>query len=485
MKEKKLFGRLIGHTFNFGIGRILPQLIGFLLIPIYTRYLTPEDYGIVELATSLSAFLIIFMRLGIPGAVTRFYYDYSEGKGLQNYLTTIFIFLIIIGFFIGLGILMIGYFWSDSLIKGLPYYPFYFLIVATAFLSANTDLQRRLIQVREQSKYAAVLSTVTALVGIVSAIILVVVFEMGALGMVWASTISAIVFFIQAQYYLKKDLSGTFSKKLLLGSSKYALGIFPSHVVNNFAPLLSKVLLSNLGSLGAVGLLGIALRFVAPLSILQGAFHNAYLPIYYSIRKSNDEKGYIELGKVIKEIWLIACFLFIGSALAFPVLIKLLTPIAYHSSAYLVPFLAIGFLFKIVYTLYGQEIFYSKKTFWVPIMSISAVVVNLTIVFLTVKKLGALGVALGMISSFFVVMIWGVVLSLKMVKIPVEFKIFFKTSLVMILIVGGFYLCREFFEFSLYIELLIAILCAIIFAVIFVISRDIDVSTVISRFKKQ
>ena len=91
--SNKLFLRLSSATFNYGLGQILPMIIGFFLIPVYTRYLTPEDYGIVALAGPLSALIVILMRVGVPGAVTRFYYDYKEGSELRNYITTVSKFL--------------------------------------------------------------------------------------------------------------------------------------------------------------------------------------------------------------------------------------------------------------------------------------------------------------------------------------------------------------------------------------------------------
>ena len=81
--------RLIGGTLNYGLGSILPQVVSFLLLPVYTSYLTPADYGMLELLGAFGAILIVLMRFGVPGAVTRFYFDHREGESLRDYVTTV------------------------------------------------------------------------------------------------------------------------------------------------------------------------------------------------------------------------------------------------------------------------------------------------------------------------------------------------------------------------------------------------------------
>jgi glycosyltransferase involved in cell wall biosynthesis len=71
MKEE--IGRLVKHTGIYGLGTILSRSVGFLLIPLYTRFLTPADYGVLELLDLTMFFSGIFCMMGISAAVFRFY----------------------------------------------------------------------------------------------------------------------------------------------------------------------------------------------------------------------------------------------------------------------------------------------------------------------------------------------------------------------------------------------------------------------------
>jgi O-antigen/teichoic acid export membrane protein len=70
-------GRIVGLSAVYTVGSISVRVLGFALLLVYTRFLTPGDYGMVALAESLAA---AFGVLGwaVGGAVQRIYFDYIE-----------------------------------------------------------------------------------------------------------------------------------------------------------------------------------------------------------------------------------------------------------------------------------------------------------------------------------------------------------------------------------------------------------------------
>ena len=67
--------RLARHSAIYGLGGIVSRILAVLLLPLYTRYLAPEDYGEIETLLALSAVLVIVLRAGISSAFFRFYFD--------------------------------------------------------------------------------------------------------------------------------------------------------------------------------------------------------------------------------------------------------------------------------------------------------------------------------------------------------------------------------------------------------------------------
>src|SRR5919197_2987111 len=69
---------LLRHSAIYGLGSIVARAIAVLLLPLYTRYLTPGDYGLIETLVALSAVLTALLAQGMKSAFFRFYFDAAE-----------------------------------------------------------------------------------------------------------------------------------------------------------------------------------------------------------------------------------------------------------------------------------------------------------------------------------------------------------------------------------------------------------------------
>src|SRR5919206_4464400 len=69
---------LFRHSAIYGLGSIVARILGVLLLPLYTRYLSPGDYGLIETLVALSAVLAALVAQGMKSAFFRFYFDSDE-----------------------------------------------------------------------------------------------------------------------------------------------------------------------------------------------------------------------------------------------------------------------------------------------------------------------------------------------------------------------------------------------------------------------
>ena len=65
---------LLKETGIYGFGNVLKKFFGFLLVPIYTRYLAPADYGILDSLGVFVSLSVLIFGLGIPGATKRYFF---------------------------------------------------------------------------------------------------------------------------------------------------------------------------------------------------------------------------------------------------------------------------------------------------------------------------------------------------------------------------------------------------------------------------
>ncbi|HAC80268.1 MAG TPA: hypothetical protein DCG06_08235, partial [Deltaproteobacteria bacterium] len=68
----------------YGLGNYGIKVVGFLLIPVYTRYLTPGDYGILALVAMYTQAMFVVMNLGQTVGIFRFYYDHDDDAGRER-----------------------------------------------------------------------------------------------------------------------------------------------------------------------------------------------------------------------------------------------------------------------------------------------------------------------------------------------------------------------------------------------------------------
>ena len=82
--------RLGKHSAIYGLGGLVSRVLAILLLPLYTRYLSPSDYGAIETLVAASAVLVTLLRAGISSAFFRFYFDAEDDAGRTRVVRTAF-----------------------------------------------------------------------------------------------------------------------------------------------------------------------------------------------------------------------------------------------------------------------------------------------------------------------------------------------------------------------------------------------------------
>lgn len=83
MKRRQFKNSIIYVLLGF-----LSPALNFFLIPLYTKFLSTEHYGIITISTVLQSVLGSFIGIGVSGAYYRFYFDYETEKERQRLLDT-------------------------------------------------------------------------------------------------------------------------------------------------------------------------------------------------------------------------------------------------------------------------------------------------------------------------------------------------------------------------------------------------------------
>lgn len=390
--------RILGGSTNYGLGGLLPQFLNFLLLPVYTRFLTPEDYGLADLVAAAGVVLVIFLRFGLTGAVTRFYFDHKEGEALRRYTSTVTAFLAGWGVAVGVLLSLFGRPLFDLALPGVPFL-YVQLGLWTAVLGIFPELQRRLLQAQEHSRSHLVLTLLQFGVGLALTLIFVIPLEMGVLGILLGQFFATAAVFLVAVVYLARRWSFQLQRSMLVDSLKYGLPMLPHHLFTWLMGYVNRLILNGLTTPAAVGIFGIGLRFASPLNLIFSAINAAWMPVYFSHRKDLEtgdegaEKKGEALTSTVTQLFLLMTWATLGAAVLAPEVILLALPEEYHPAAPLAVILALGAFLRGLYFLVVTAIFYAKKTWVVPFATAVGAAINIGGNYWLVPKIGTAGSA--------------------------------------------------------------------------------------------
>ena len=125
--------KLVKNTAVYSIGQILPQAAGFILLPIYTHFLTPADYGIVSSMAVLQTIFAIFFTFCLERSIVRLYWEYKTENDKKDFFGTITISIAVFSS-IGLFLLFIFNNYVGLIYRSIDFYPFYAYAILSSFV---------------------------------------------------------------------------------------------------------------------------------------------------------------------------------------------------------------------------------------------------------------------------------------------------------------------------------------------------------------
>lgn len=354
-----MLGRLSRNSIIYTLASLLQRGISFLLLPLYTRFLLPEDFGIISIVTVLNGFLAILFTFSAHGAITRFYFEFKDRpQQLREFLGTIIVFIIIASVVCGTAILLIGARLLAPVLGQIPFWPYVALGVFATIFQPLFAIYLSLLQTGERAVRYSVMSFLNFLANLVSIIALVVFAHLRASGPLLANAIVACVFFCVTLYLIREDVRLCLRRDYVIKALRYSLPLVPHNVAGQLQVIFDRFVLNRLAGPAAVGLYQVGYLFGGLLAVVQDAVNRAYVPVVMSVLSGGEKQdlpAYRELGLTMTAGF---CLLAALIGMFAPEGVWLLTSGAYHDAAMLVPVFAYSFAAAGIYNVFVTVLFY-------------------------------------------------------------------------------------------------------------------------------
>lgn len=381
VKIGKDFLELIKHSKNYVLAQFLTMGLAFLTLPIFTRLMSPDEYGVMSVFTSFEGIIAIIFGLGVRGAISRYYYEDKED--FFEYLSSN-IWLIFIASF-GLTVLAILFRSQLQTFLNIPFGMIYIAFVI-AIPQAIYQLYESYLQASKKSKKVASLNVIRALIatGLAIAIMLQMDSEKyyaKAIG----QGIGALTLFSVTLFYLKKKLKFSIKKEHLSYSLVFGLPIILHLLSQNILNSFDQIIINQLVGQHETGIYSVAYKIGMVQSLISMGILKAWTPMFYD--KLNKDK-YDDINALAKKyayiVMLVAVFLIFFAK----EIIVILADKSYHEAISIIPIIVISYFFFFLYTMYVNYAFYEKKTKNIAAITIVAGGLNILLNYLFIPKFG-------------------------------------------------------------------------------------------------
>ncbi|PWL39845.1 hypothetical protein DKG77_03175 [Flagellimonas aquimarina] len=432
-------GSLLKNSAIYSVIMLLQKGINFFLIPVLTIYLTPYDYGVVAVVMAVNTFLNVFYLLALNGSLNRFFYEFKGNDELVKKLFgTIVTFVLFNSLLISL-ILFIGRKWLlQPFLADIEFFPYMLLgLVSVMFNPCYTIYQNSLQAKQEGIRYGK--NNMGFFILNISLLLLsVIVFDMGAKGVLGSLAVTNIIFFIYSLFGFRREFTFGIDWDLLLKSIKYAFPLIPHTIAGVATALIDRILINKLLTTSLVGIYSIGNNFGAIVFLIASGINQAFVPWFNQKIKENKKT---EIPKIAKSLILFYCVIALSLSFFGKEVIMLITPQIYHSAWRVIPFIAFAFVYHGVYYFFVGALFYDIKgrgNRIIPVATISAALTNIALNIALIPIYGILGAAIATFISKFLLSISLSFLYGRYVKItyPVKYMLFMPLGFFVISLIG-------------------------------------------------
>jgi len=390
--------RLGKHSAIYGLGGLVSRILAVLLLPLYTRYLSPSDYGKVETLIALTTVIGIVLRMGIHSAFFRFYFDSDDPAARRLVLRTSFWFTMAMATAGLVGGLLLAAPIADALFGSADDSELVMAAFVGLWAGMNYEQVTSLFRVEERSVAFVSASLANILLTIGATLLLVVALEKGPIGVIVGNFAGTLLVYAVLLGYRREQLGLQFDRSLLRRMNHFGVPLVPTALflwVTNFS---DRLFLVKLADTQEVGLYSVGVRIASALVLLLTAFRLAWPAFAYSIEDDNEARhtyGYVLTYLVFVTTWVATAL-----ALLSPWIVEWIAAPAFESSSRVVGPLAFSTVAFAAYIVVAIGVGRTKRTQFNWVVTGAAAAVNVVLNLFLIPPYGMMGAAVATIAAY-------------------------------------------------------------------------------------
>jgi len=410
---------------------ILSKVIAVALLPLYTRYLTPADYGAAEVMFAAIVSASIVVRFGVIEAVLRFYYKDDERP--DQVVATSFATLFWASTLAALLALPFAGPVSEALL-GEPAADLARISIGGLWVLTMFEFLLTLFRLEERARAYFLTTIASVLATIAVTIVLVVGFGEGARGLLLGSYATGAAFVLGLIVLHRRRLSLRVDRPLVRRLLRFGLPTMPAELSLYALNFVDRIIIARSVGLAEAGLYSLAVKFAQAVNVLVRGFQLAWPPLAYSIRDDDEaRRAYATVvtlfvtgcAFVVTGIWLLARW--IVRTLAAPEFFD-----SYEAVGLISVAVTLYALYMVLVVILGRT---GRTEFNFP-ATIAALVANVALNLLLVPPLGIVGAGIALVASYVVVLVLMYAFTQRLFPVPYQWGRLLRVLLTSAALVG-------------------------------------------------
>jgi O-antigen/teichoic acid export membrane protein len=390
--------RLVSSLAAYQVADVVSKFIAVLLLPVYTRYIDPAGYGVVELLANGVILISIIVRFGMIEAFLRFYFT-DEDQARRDALARRTIGVLLITTTIAAIVLALAAVPLSRIVLSHRDPTTFRVAVLGLWSFTNLEIAYALLRVDERLRLYAVASLSNVLMTIAASLVLVVGFGDGARGLLLgnyaASTLVLFALWFKQRHRLLRRRQPTQPMAVLL---RFGLPTVPAEASVYALSLIDRYYIYHDRSQSLAGLYSIAIKLAGAVAFIVRAFQYAWPPLAYSV--TDDAEAARLYGLVTTYYLAVSGLVVAGLALLGRWVLRLLAAPSFFGAYRALPWVALGWALYglwVVFLVIAGRANVTTRNFPA---SLAGLVANVVLLLVLVPSLGLAGAGIALCGAY-------------------------------------------------------------------------------------
>lgn len=386
-------GRIVHNSTLYLLGNVAGRVVAFLAIPFYSRFLTPAQYGLIEvIELSTQTIAIAFGLQAIGTAMTRLYFDQTSAEAERHVISTALIGTALLSATVTILSVAAAGAISQAVFHSADWASLLRAAFVAMFFASMAEVVLVYERMRDNARFFLAYSLVTLALSLGLNILFIGGFGAGVWGFVSSKLVVSIGGGGFLLWRLRRDVGwhwrGVYVPALVrLGAPLILSGLsyFAIHFSDRF-------FLTAAVSLAELGRYALAYRFALMVNAIVGdSFAKSWSVSFY--RHTADADWREQFATVAAFFTLALCTTGLAVALFGPELLRIMVPPSFFPPALLLPILVLAYVVRDIADFFRSLLLINKRSVWVGQIAMAAAALNLLANVVLIPAYGVYGAA--------------------------------------------------------------------------------------------